>query len=141
MASNTERTLKELRNAGFLAAVVEKWIRFGKQQESNGSRGIRRDLFGIGDVLGVLGDRTLLVQVCGDTGLTEHLEKIKGTDSLRGWLEGPREFEVWAWGKRSPRGTKLVRWRYRRFRLVMCSPDGDWLVEQFKDDHWQAYSR
>lgn len=91
MASHTERTLKELRNDGYSAAVVEKWIP---------GANIRRDMFGIIDIVAIkyLGE-TLGVQVCAYSGHAEHKKKILASPYTRLWLSADRRLEIHSWRK------------------------------------------
>jgi len=97
----TQRTLAELRERGYLAAVVEKWI-------PAAAGGFRLDLFGIIDVLGIIANGTLGVQACGEAWST-HVQKLmqeKEAVCLK-WLECPaRRLEIWGWSRRKPRGQR-----------------------------------
>jgi hypothetical protein len=100
----TARTLDLLRRSGFLAEVVEKWIpRVNK----------RRDLFGIGDVLGVHPIRRefLLVQSTSASNVSARLEKARHAPGLAAWLRAGGRFEVHGW--------QLVegRWTVRQVEL------------------------
>lgn len=76
----TALTLRHLRDSGYLAAVVEQWIPKIER---------RRDLFGIGDVLGIHSHRRpafLLVQCTSIDHVGDRLTKAKSRPALRTWL-------------------------------------------------------
>jgi hypothetical protein len=118
--SNTQRTLRELRDRGFAAAVVEKWNSFAKRggsgQDGGGPFGVRQDLFGIVDILVLdLARGFVGVQVCSVGTQAAHIRKLTETcagASLR-WLDTPGGFlEVWAWSKKKLfRGSKRSVWK------------------------------
>jgi hypothetical protein len=92
----TGRTLSYLRRAGYLAAVVEKWIPHINK---------RRDLFGFADVLAVHPrDRLfLLVQATTADHVAHRLAKAKRRPELAIWLRAGGKFEVHGWVKRDGR--------------------------------------
>ena len=86
----TQRTLKKLRDDGYLAAVVERW---------NAHAGIRQDLFGVVDVIGIRDGETLAVQSTSGSNVAARVKKIadaEATPTIRaaGW-----RFEVHGWRK------------------------------------------
>lgn len=109
----TQRALRDLRGQGYLAAVVERWI--------PGAR-IRRDLFGIADIVALTQQETLFVQACAGSSHAARRRKILASRDL--WrVQGPnRHVEIWSYSKTSPRGTKLVRWTLRRERITGGRP-------------------
>lgn len=100
----TARTLKVLRADGWQAQVVEQWISYTKQ---------RRDLFGVIDILAVRGSETLGVQCTSDSNMSARINKSVAEPKLRQWLNGPRRFEVWGWGKKGKAGKQKL-WQVRR---------------------------
>ena len=65
--------MRELRNAGYTVAVVERWLPYANQ---------RQDLFGMFDLLAIKsGSRPLLVQVTS-TGLSVRRKKILANELL-----------------------------------------------------------
>ena len=93
--SPTQRTLKLLREQGYRAAVVERWLAYA------GKFGKRQDLFGIIDVLAISDILTLGVQVCSGSA-SGHLKKLtlEKNQECHDWLSHPdRILEIWAWRK------------------------------------------
>jgi hypothetical protein len=103
--SPTQRTLKYLRELGYLVAVVEKW---------NPHARIRQDLYGFIDVLAVKRDETLAVQCCsggraaGDQGeddkgrgsdVGDHVRKIAEHPNIGRVREANWRIVVHAWRK------------------------------------------
>ena len=110
MSSPTQRSLVALRNLGYVAAVVERFIRF------SGPHGTRHDLFGLADVEAINATETLYVQCCPASTLAKHCQKHLQEPRLRVLLACPtRHFEVWSWGKRGARGKRKL-WTLRRHR-------------------------
>jgi hypothetical protein len=96
MATPTALTLAALRRSGYLADVAERWLPHAN---------VRRDLFGIGDVVGI--DRRqpglLLVQCTTRAHVADRLAKAKGRPELAAWLKAGGRFEVWGWYRRAGR--------------------------------------
>lgn len=66
--------------------IVERWLPTGR-----GGLGVRKDLFGIGDLIAVRGDETALIQVTSRNNIASRMRKIgdaSPTPVLReaGWL-------------------------------------------------------
>lgn len=91
----TPKTLKLLRSSGLVCDVVEKWI----------PPGIRRDLFGIIDIIGMGQGRIWGVQSTSIAQRSKHkktiIEELKEKTSL--WIENGGVFLLVCWGK-EPRG-------------------------------------
>jgi len=104
----TERTLKLLREEGYRAAVVERWLRYA------GQFGKRQDLFGIIDVIAISSDVTLGVQACSGS-VVSHYEKLikEKNQECFDWLSHPdRTLEIWAWRKiLKEKGKKMKIWQ------------------------------
>lgn len=111
----TQRSLKELRKAGWLVAVVEKW---------NPHVRIRQDLFGFADLLAVKGDQVLLVQTTSTSNVAARLGKIRAEAKSHVWLAGQnRRIVVHGWAKRGPRGKRKL-WECREIEVtptIRCS--------------------
>lgn len=101
MGSPTSRSLEYLRERGWVAHVVEKWIPFRK---------IRQDCFG-GDILTIhpAARRTMLIQATSASNHSSRVEKSKANEKVQFWLTCGNEFEVWSWkkGKKEPRREKI----------------------------------
>ena len=104
----TQRTLRALRDAGRICAIVEKW---------NAHARIRQDMFGIIDIIaldpvfGVVG-----VQSCGQA-FAEHHRKLteEKVQECLDWLGTPgTALELWGWRKvKVKRGGKAGIWEPR----------------------------
>ena len=102
--SPTARTLKQLRDDGWLCQVVEHWNSFAK---------IRQDLFGFIDILAVREGQTLGIQVTTESNAAARRSKMLDTEShLRAFLRGGNLVQLWTWQKRKS------RWRYRVRRFI-----------------------
>ena len=107
----TQRTLRELKQQGRKAAVVEKWNAYA------GPHGLRQDLFGIIDIIALDPERGVVgIQSCGSS-FSQHLVKLtveRAQDTLD-WLSTPGAcLELWGWRKvKLKRGGKAVVWRPR----------------------------
>lgn len=88
--SPTERTLKELRKRGYMAAVVEKWIPVIHQ---------RKDLFGIIDVLGIRKGETIAIQTTSGSNVSDRVKKIADSDKTPVIREAGWRLVVWGWRK------------------------------------------
>jgi hypothetical protein len=116
--SNTQRTIRELRNQGRVCAIVEKWNQFA------GPHGVRQDLFGIIDVLALDPQRGVVgVQCCGSDFAAHERKMLEDrTQECIDWLSTPGTvLELWGWRKvKLRRGGKAERWqpRIREFTLA-----------------------
>ena len=101
----TARTLAALRKAGFLADVVERWI---------AQAGVRRDLFGIFDVLAIdtREPGLLAVQCTTKANVGARLRKMRQAPALRYWLRTGARAEVWGWFKDA-----AGRWQVHRVEV------------------------
>lgn len=88
--SPTELTLRHLRKTWPLVAVVERW---------DGHAGIRRDLFGIIDVLAVGPEGTLAVQATSGSNVSARIRKIADSDTIAHIREAGWRIEVHGWTK------------------------------------------
>lgn len=108
--SHTQRTLRALREQGILCAVAEKWNPYG------GPYGVRQDLFGFIDVIGLAPGRGILaIQVCSGSTFANHYKKLMDsncTEAVETWLRCGGLIEIWAWRKvKLCRGGKAMIWR------------------------------
>ena len=98
--SPTQRSLKKLRDAGYLTCIVEKWIAAIKQ---------RKDAFGFGDLLAIRGDETILVQTTSGANASARVNKIIELEEAKIWLSSPnRKIWVHGWAKRGGRGQRKL---------------------------------
>lgn len=88
--SPTQRTLKALRDEGFLVEVVERWIP---------GANIRKDLFSFIDIVAIKGGRTLAVQACSGGDINKRVDKITNHENLPAVREAGWEIQVWGWRK------------------------------------------
>jgi hypothetical protein len=116
--SNVSRTMKELRKIGTKCAVVEKWNGFA------GPHGIRQDLFGIIDVIGLDPERGVMgIQCCSGSGYSAHFKKLteERAQETTDWLETPgTSLFIWAWRKVvKQRGGKARVWKPRVVEITL----------------------
>lgn len=116
--SPTARSLKLLRERGYLAQVVERW--------NPGAR-VRIDLYGFGDILAIKGGETLMVQACTVGDQSKRIAKILAEPRARTWLCGGRTIEVQGFAKRGPRGKRKV-WTASTKEITLDDFDGSLLV-------------
>ena len=86
--SPTQRTLKWLRDAGYLAEVVEKW---------NVHARIRQDLFGAIDIVASSPECPILgVQCTSDSNFAARLKKLRDSDKVQQLLKN--KWHIWVIG-------------------------------------------
>jgi hypothetical protein len=85
----TQRSLKYLRDEGYLVAIVEHWQPFAR---------IRQDLFGFIDLLAIRRDETLAVQVTA-SGVSSRVKKIEASPHLGRVREAGWKIFVHGWRK------------------------------------------
>lgn len=95
----TQLTLRTLRDEGWTAAKVEHW---------DAHAGIRRDLFGIIDVVAIGPAGTIGVQATSDSNVAARVNKIADAPTIGALREAGWQLEVWGWRK------KDGRWIVRR---------------------------
>jgi hypothetical protein len=86
----TQRSLRHLRAAGYLAEVVEKWIP---------GANIRRDLFGFGDVLAIREAEVLLVQSTSGSNVAARVTKIAEAEHVGAVRKAGIRITVHGWRK------------------------------------------
>jgi hypothetical protein len=94
----TERSLKYLREKGYLCAIVEKW---------NPHARIRQDLWGWCDILAIKKDEVLAVQVTS-TGVAARIKKIQESETVGRVREANIRVEVHGHRKNS-KGEYVMR--------------------------------
>ena len=115
--SNTQRTIRELRNQGRVCGIVERF------NAHVGPHGVRQDLFGIIDIIALDPERGVVgIQSCGsDFAAHERTILNERTQEAIDWLSTPgAKLELWGWRKvKLKRGGKAERWspRIREFTL------------------------
>ena len=96
--SPTARSLKYLRERGYLCQVVEKF--------NPGAR-VRQDAYGFGDILAIRDDATLLVQSCTVGDQSKRIAKILAEPRAILWARGrDRYITVHGWGLHGARGAR-----------------------------------
>jgi len=110
--TNTQRTLRALREQGCIAEIVERYVKFGAT-----GFGCRKDLFGFLDIIS-LDPKKGIVGIQSTSGgcLPEHRRKIFEDKSieLQEWLKAGGKVEIYAWRKiKLKRGGKAERWSAR----------------------------
>lgn len=109
--SPTARTLKWLREEGYLAQVVERYNSFSRK---------RVDLWGCIDILAIrkLTNGVFGIQATSTSNVSARLTKSKGCPELRVWLEAGNRFEVVGWSKKGPRGKRKL-WTMVRQEITL----------------------
>lgn len=92
MATPTQKSLKLLRENGYLCHIVEHWNPFAK---------IRQDLYGFIDILAVKKKKILGVQTTSRGNVSTRAKKILGHDNYKKVKESGIEIEVHGWEKGS----------------------------------------
>ena len=96
--SPVQRSLKNLRDRGFLCAIVERWNPYAK---------VRQDVFGFGDLL-IAGDPfgPTLVQVTTSASAAARRAKIHAEPKAKLWKAAGGMILLHGWAKRGPRGKR-----------------------------------
>ncbi len=101
--SPTSRTLQECRRRGWIAQVVEQTIPHTF---------IKRDLFGIIDIIAITDKGTLGIQATSGNNHASRVTKSLAEPRLSAWLGAGNRFEVWSWAKQGKAGKRKV-WMLR----------------------------
>ena len=104
MTSPTQRSLKLLRDEGYLCAVVEKWNPHAK---------IRQDLFGVIDILGIRAAGVIAVQTTSLSNIASRIEKVETNPNLWLMLNAGWDVEVHGWAKKGAKGKRKL-WECKR---------------------------
>ncbi len=85
---------------------------------SNGSPGVRKDLFNFADYLVVTPAGFLFIQTTADSGMSARVLKIRGecADAAKDILTAGGHIEVWGWKQKQPR----ARWTLRRVAVLLA---------------------
>ena len=111
--SNTSRTLEYIRSQGWKADKVEQFNPYA------GRFGIRKDAFGILDILALGEGKIIGIQSCGQA-FAEHDRKILDSPNALKWLECGGGLMLIGWRKiKLRRGSKAMRWspRLREYKI------------------------
>lgn len=116
----TQRTLEYCRKQGWLVDVVERFIKV----PNHPGGGIRRDLFGIIDIIAIREGKILGIQTTSGSNHSSHLKKLicdlkevtptevedvyRRQDNLEQWLETGSQYEIWSWKKKGKNWEKRV---------------------------------
>ena len=90
MSSPTVRSLKLLRDEGYLCQVVERFNHFSKT---------RLDLFGFIDILAIRENEVLGVQATSRSNVSSRVAKITEHENTAAVRKSGIRIEVWGWGK------------------------------------------
>ena len=107
MTSPTQRSMKAMRDLGFVAVVVERW---------NPDARVRNDLFGMFDILAMRQGSIVGVQTTSGANFSSRIHKIRENPLHLVWLSFGK-IEVHGWEKKGPRGKRKV-WEVRVHRFV-----------------------
>jgi hypothetical protein len=97
--SPTQRSLKMMRDQGYLCEVTERWNQWAK---------IRQDLFNFVDILCIKDGKTVAVQTTSYSNISARIKKIQGLDSYSIIKSAGWEIVVHGWKK-----DKSGRWMVR----------------------------
>lgn len=101
----TQRTLEHLRKEGCLVDVVERFIKVPKHPGG----GIRRDLFGIIDILAIRDGKMVGIQTTSGSNHSAHIKKVLDDPELQGnvaqWLGIGAIYEIWSWTSKKGKWT------------------------------------
>lgn len=89
-ASPTQRSMKYLRDLGYVVAVVEHWNHFTKR---------RHDLFQFADLLAIRENEVLLVQVTSGGNVAARVKKITQNEHIGAVRKAGIRVEVHGWRK------------------------------------------
>ena len=110
MSSPTQRSLSLLRERGYTACVVEKWIPQARK---------RVDAFSFGDILACKeGERILLVQTTTASNFGARYDKIIGLSEAETWLRCGGSICLHGWSLRGSRGKRKL-WQCREHEFTI----------------------
>lgn len=118
----TQFTLKALRELGYEAGVVEKWIQWGQGDariKGKGRPGFKQDLFSFLDIIALCDEKGILgVQSTSEKCRLEHKQKILAEPKAKRWLKSGGKIALCTWKKvKKPKkdGTvgKATGWKAR----------------------------
>jgi len=93
--SPTQRTLKQVRESGSTADVVERWI----PMPTHPGGGYRRDLFNFIDIIELTGEGIIGIQSTSGSNFSKRVEKIKTEcrEAAVEWIKNGGRIQVWGW--------------------------------------------
>jgi hypothetical protein len=97
--SPTQRTLKHMRDLGYLAAITEHWNSFAR---------IRQDLFGFVDVLCLGNGETVAVQCTSGSNVSARVTKIAESEATPEMRKAGWRIVVHGW-RRNAQGKWVLR--------------------------------
>jgi hypothetical protein len=99
--SPTQRSLKLLREAGYQAAVLERWNQFAH---------VRQDLWGFGDLIAAKASQngSILVQTTTTENMGARIKKILAIPEASVWLAAGNQIIVHGWAKRGDRSKRKL---------------------------------
>ncbi len=115
MASNVERSLNWFRKQKILVEKVERYVHIPSRKF-----GVRKDLFGIVDLVALSGQHLIGVQVTSYANLSNHKKKCREAPAMLPWLRTGSLFLLQAW--RKPK----YRWQLRIFSPYMSDSKLEW---------------
>jgi len=122
----TQLSLAHLRQAGWIVDICERWVPNGGRGVDAGG-GIRRDLFGLVDLVAVRDGETLGVQTTSAANVAAHLSKMTDDEHapalaalraagwtvvIHGWRKSTRDGHACGHGSKARCG---CRWALHRF--------------------------
>ena len=109
----TARSLEVLREMGYTAEVVERWVPRTR---------IRRDFAGFADILAFQFPWGILaIQATTGSNAAAREKKARAEPRLALWLRAGGKAEVWSWAKKGPRGKRKL-WTLTRRDLAGAGP-------------------
>lgn len=114
MPSPTSLTLNRLRELGYIACPVERRI---------AAANIRKDAFGVGDVLAAhpIRREVLLVQATSADHVAHRLTKARAHPELAAWSRAGGLFQVWGWSRRAGWEVRVVELRAEDLAAVLIT--------------------
>jgi hypothetical protein len=97
--SPTQLSLKKLRDEGWLAETVERWVP---------GANIRKDLWGFVDILAIRDDEILAVQATSYSNVSARVNKITDHENLPAVRLANIQIQVWGWRKVDNRWTARI---------------------------------
>lgn len=109
--SPTARTIKYLRECGYVGDVVERFLPYA------GKFGLRKDFLGFADLIVIRRDEGIVAVQSTGSAHSEHVRKLSDsecTENMLEWLSSGGRVQVISWRKvKLKRGGKAERWQPR----------------------------